>query len=53
MKAAKLSIWHNKWTDVYDFSKKDGSSNFIVKSRLQTEFVTHFSEMQKIMSHLS
>jgi protein XRP2 len=34
MKQAKLSIWNNKWTEVFDFSKKEGGSNFAVKSRL-------------------
>jgi hypothetical protein len=53
MKQAKLSLWNNKWTEVFDFSKKESASNFAVRPRLQSDFVTHFSEMQKIMSHLS
>ena len=57
MKAANISIWTNKWSDIYDFTphKKadDGSPNFTVSSVLKNNFVTSFKEMKMTFDKIS
>ena len=56
MKQAGMSIWTNKWTDVYDFTpnKKadDGSPNFTISSATKHNFVPSFEEMKKKFDNL-
>jgi len=41
MKAAKLSYWNNKWTDIFDFTtNKGGKANYSLNFGRQSSFVT-------------
>ncbi len=54
MKAAKLSIWNNKWYSVFDFTKRpDATANFTLKIPLKSDFIMPFERMLKIIRTVS
>jgi hypothetical protein len=54
MKAAKLSVWNNKWYTVFDFTKRsDATANFTLKIPLKSDFVMPFERMLKIIKTVS
>ncbi len=50
MKAAKLSYWNNKWTDIFDFTpNKGGKPNHRLDFSRQLQFVVPLAQMQRII----
>ncbi len=45
MKFAKLSVWNNKWNDVYDFTVKGNLKNYSVFTDALPSFVTTLEQM--------
>ena len=57
LKAAKLSLWTNKWTDVYDFtpgfSAESGKPNYKVSNKIISNFVSQFDEIHSLVKRVS
>lgn len=41
MVKAKLSIWNNKWTEIFDFTPKGNNENYEVVDSLISDFLTN------------
>ena len=57
MRSAKISLWTNKWTDIYDFTPEkradDGTPNYTISTLTKQNFVITFSEMKKMFERAS
>jgi hypothetical protein len=56
MLKAKLSVFNNKWTEVFDFTphRGDGSGlNYSLKSTLYPEFVSPFDKVSELVTKVS
>jgi hypothetical protein len=40
MRDAKLSVWNNKWTEIFDFTPKKSGLNYKINKEIVHEFVT-------------
>ena len=54
MKAAKLSMWNNKWTDIFDFTPAKGGKtmNHTIHDEINPNFVTNMKQMETIIKQL-
>lgn len=53
MKAAKISYWNNKWTDIFDFTPNRGAgkvNHSVCYDKVMPGFVSTLSDMQKIVA---
>jgi len=57
MRKAKVSIWENLWSSVYDFTpdKKadDGKPNWSLSKHQVEGFISQFTELQKLVQRVS
>lgn len=54
MEKGKLHVWNNKWSEIFDFSKrKDGQLNYKVVPDINLEYVPSMKMMQGMLQQLS
>ena len=56
MKEAKLSIWQNKWSEVYDFTPQkddEDSLHWIISNKLTDNFCPTFSQVQEAFKKMN
>ena len=50
---ANLSLWTNKWNDVYDYTPQkkadDGTPNFMISKHLVEDFVSPFEDIHSLV----
>lgn len=55
MKAAKLSLWNNKWSDVFDFTptKEGDEAHFNIKPQLLQNFILPLSRIKTLFEKVN
>ena len=52
MKASKLSVWNNKWNEVFDFTPNTKAKNYSIYTDIDPKFVTSLQQMQSLVKNV-
>ena len=52
MKASKLSVWNNKWNEVFDFTPNAKKKNYSIFTDISPNFVSTLQQMQSIIKNV-